>query len=124
MKFSEDLKKKILIELATRVMSYRTFVEILNLKLVAYLDDVEHILQQLSNIQSEIDYKLSDNQLLFIHIALQNNLDLSYDYSGRGMFGKQCPSIVGEDTDTKYFSSIAVKTDSMGKYDTVIYAQY
>jgi hypothetical protein len=124
MEFSEKLKVKILQVLISQDISYKANVgEVITMDLLSYLDRLEYTLQELVDIQNELDYKLSDNQLLFVFIALENNLELSYDYSGRGMYGEQCPSVVGNDTDTKYFSGVSIRTDSAGKYDTVIYAQ-
>lgn len=125
MEFSENLKKKILGALINNSMSFKQTVnEIVEMNLLSFLDSLEYSLQNLIDIQNEVEYKLSDNQLLFIHIALKNNLELSYDYSGRGMFGEQCPSIVTDnDSDITKFNGVSVKTDTMG-YSLVIYAQY
>jgi hypothetical protein len=64
--------------------------------------------------------KLSENQEKFVDDAENQGFDIIWDYSGRGMYGAECPAIViGRD---QYFSTKAkVRHDSMG-LDRVIYA--
>ena len=48
-------------------------------------------------------YKLTDNQRKFVADATEQDLEIDYDYSGRGMYGKTCP---------------AVRLDGMGDFAT------
>ena len=128
MEFSEDLKVKILQCFIMKELSYKkTVAEIAKMEfannMLPLLNNLECALQELETIQNELDYKLSDNQMLFIHIALENNLELSYDYSGRGMYGKQCPSIVTDDNrDLLKFNGVSIKQDGMF-CNVVVYAE-
>jgi len=50
---------------------------------------------------------LSDNQEQFVQDALAQGLEVNYDYSGRGMYGRTCPSVKLDrydhfDSDTSY----------------------
>lgn len=123
MEFNDKVKAGILRQIVNSEMLNCNYEDILQIDITSFDYDVKYSLKQLEQIQSELDYKLSDNQLLFIHAAENNGFEISYDYSGRGMFGKQCPSIIGDDADITKFNGVSVKTDSMD-YDTVIYAQY
>jgi hypothetical protein len=72
--------------------------------------------------ENEAGYKLSPNQIQFCKDAEECGHDISFDYSGRGMFGDTCPSVtiedIGDITTTAKF-----KQDSMG-LDIVVYAQH
>jgi len=69
----------------------------------------------------EIDYKLSKNQQKFVKDAEAQNFEVGYNYSGRGMYGRCCPSIIvggyGE-----FSTKAKIASDQMG-LSTVIYAQ-
>ena len=66
-------------------------------------------------------YTLSENQAKFCNNADKCGLDI-VQYSGRGMYGKQCPSVhVDEPNDIA--TRAKVRTDSMGR-GVVVYAQY
>lgn len=67
--------------------------------------------------------KLSPNQRLFIDDAREQGFDIDFGYSGRGMYGKTCPSIVQDRHGDRFGTKAKVSEDSMGM-DTVIYAQY
>jgi hypothetical protein len=41
----------------------------------------------------EIGYELSASQKRFVAKAKREGYKVSYDYSGRGMYGRKCPSI-------------------------------
>jgi hypothetical protein len=64
---------------------------------------------------------LTDNQKLFVKDATRQGLEVS-DYSGRGMYGAVCPSVVVEDK-SHFKTKAKVKMDNMGM-EYVIYAQY
>jgi hypothetical protein len=44
-------------------------------------------------IEDNCDYELSENQENFAIDAFVAGYEVSFDYSGRGMFGRKCPSI-------------------------------
>jgi len=44
-------------------------------------------------IEENCDYELSENQENFVIDAFIAEHEVSFDYSGRGMFGRKCPSI-------------------------------
>lgn len=69
---------------------------------------------------TETKTTLSENQKAFVRAAERAGYDVDYTYSGRGMFGDTCPSIVVPRGRT--FSTRArVEQDSLG-LDTVVYA--
>ena len=63
---------------------------------------------------------LSENQKLFIRAAKRAGLKVE-SYSGRGMFGRVCPSVY-VDHAGQFGTRAATRTDSMGR-GIVIYAQ-
>jgi hypothetical protein len=66
------------------------------------------------------DYELSENQKQFVRDAEAQGHEVRYDYSGRGMYGRQCPAVVcapGE-----FGTKAAISRDNMG-LDMVFYAQ-
>lgn len=63
----------------------------------------------------------SNNQLLFIKDMEENGYEIDYNYSGRGMFGETCPSVVTDDNNLPTKAKLQV--DSMG-LSRVFYAQY
>jgi hypothetical protein len=71
--------------------------------------------------EEQAGYKLSDNQMQFIKDAEDSDLEVTLTYSGRGMRGKQCPS-VSVDEVSELSSKAKYRTDSMGK-GIVMYAQ-
>lgn len=72
--------------------------------------------------EREAGYELSPNQVMFCEEAYRSDLELKFTYSGRGMFGKTCPS-VNVDEKEEYEGSAKYKTDSMG-LGFVLYAQF
>lgn len=68
-------------------------------------------------------YKLSDNQLQFCIDAEEQGHEIDFTYSGRGMFGKKCPSVDVEPSCDKVETAAKTNQDSMGT-GIVIYAQY
>ena len=70
----------------------------------------------------KLDYELSANQKKFVKDAENQGLDVCYDYSGRGMYGKECPA-VNLDRHGKFNTKADTREDSMG-LGSVIYAQY
>jgi hypothetical protein len=63
---------------------------------------------------------MTKNQKQFIRDAEEQGFDVDYDYSGRGMYGKTCPSIIEERYGSRFGTKASVRSDSMG-LDTVIY---
>lgn len=71
------------------------------------------------------DYKLTKNQQRFIKEAKKAGMEISYTYSGRRMFGRQCPSVVVDDLldgIREFSKETKVATDNMGK-QFVLYAE-
>jgi hypothetical protein len=67
-------------------------------------------------------YELSDNQKLFVRDAENQGITVKYDYSGRCMYGRKCPSVVvGGPGD--FGTKAGTRSDSMG-LDIVIYAPH
>jgi hypothetical protein len=69
----------------------------------------------------EEDYPLSENQLQFCRDAQSQGLSINCRYSGRGMYGKRCPSVV-IDHAGEFGTKANVSTDSMG-LGIVVYAR-
>lgn len=66
--------------------------------------------------------ELSENQRQFVKDAEECELDVDYNYSGRGMYGARCPAVrVGQANDIA--TKAKVSTDSMGR-GMVVYAPY
>ena len=64
--------------------------------------------------------ELSANQQQFVQDAEQQDLFVDYEYSGRGMYGKEYPAVrVNGPADFR--TSAHYKTDSMGR-GIIIYA--
>lgn len=57
------------------------------------------------------------DQVKFINKAIREGFELRYDYSGRGMYGRQCPAVVCA---RGAFGFKGASTDSMG-LDQVVY---
>ena len=66
-------------------------------------------------------YALSENQQQFIEDADDSGLKVDYWYSGRGMYGKYCPSVKVEQANDLR-TKAKVREDSLGM-NVVIYAQ-
>jgi len=66
-------------------------------------------------------YELSENQKRFIEDAEDFGLEVNYTYSGRGMFGDQCPA-VEIDHAGDFGTKARTETDTMG-LGYVIYAR-
>jgi len=77
--------------------------------------------EQKSYWDKQAGYSLSDNQLQFCLDADEQGQEVNFNYSGRGMFGKSCPSVVVSDMNDMT-TKARTRTDSMG-LDLVIYAQ-
>ena len=63
---------------------------------------------------------MTKNQRQFIRDAEKQGFEIDHDYSGRGMYGKTCPSIIEERYCNSFVTKASVRSDSMG-LDTVIY---
>ncbi len=87
---------------------------------VGYLLDAAFSFEPKSHYEKLAGYELSDNQYLFCIDAELQELDLNFDYSGRGMFGETCPSVT---TKEGFKSESSYKVDSMG-LSKVYYAEY
>ena len=68
------------------------------------------------------DYQLSDNQRQFVEDAKRYGYTVDFGYSGRGMYGKCCPSITVRRGDYRFRTEAGACQDSMG-FDTVVYAR-
>jgi hypothetical protein len=90
----------------------------------SYLNEVQAELEEfgLDTIGDVEDLVYSDNQKLFILDMLSQGVDVDPTYSGRGMYGRVCPS-VRMDYEGEYPTSANVVVDSMGR-GVVVYAQY
>jgi hypothetical protein len=64
---------------------------------------------------------LTDNQIKFVTDAEKQGYEVNFSYSGRGMFGRECPSIV-VDTIEDFVSATKFRKDNMGM-GYVLYAQ-
>lgn len=83
-------------------------------------DDEEDVEDRREEFEAEAGYPLSDNQLRFCVDCEEQGLELNYTYSGRAMYGEQCPSVVGTqgpETKADYL------TDNMGR-EFVYYARF
>jgi hypothetical protein len=67
------------------------------------------------------DYELSDNQKQFVRDAEEQGLEINWDYSGRGMFGKCCPAVMVDGLG-EFHTTANYESDSMG-LGFVIYAR-
>jgi hypothetical protein len=67
------------------------------------------------------DYDLSENQIQFCKDAEDQDIDIDCSYSGRGMYGRQCPA-VRLDRPNDIATRASVQTDGMG-LGVVVYAQ-
>ena len=84
---------------------------------VSYVEDREDITESCS----PYPYDLTRNQEQFCLDAEKEGFEIDFTYSGRGMYGKACPAVRLESTET--FSTSANYTqDSMG-LGTVLYAR-
>lgn len=83
------------------------------------LINAQNEFEEISSFMDECPYELSDNQKRFVADCTRANLDVRWDYSGRGMIGKHCPSVC---TSHSFFISDAkdIRSDHMGM-DIVIY---
>ena len=79
--------------------------------------------EQRERFEKEAGYKLSENQLQFCQDAENEDLELDFTYSGRGMFGKTCPSVDLIEGDDELHTTTKTRRDSMGK-GIVIYAEH
>lgn len=73
--------------------------------------------------REEVKVEFSANQKQFIKDAERQGFEVDYDYSGRGMYGRTCPSIIEERGGDKFGTKAKTRQDSMG-LDAVVYAQY
>lgn len=78
--------------------------------------------KEYEHLWRDAGYELSDNQKMFcIDVDNAGIGDIDFTYSGRGMYGKCCPSIdVDSESDVK--TDASYRTDSMGR-GIVMYAQ-
>lgn len=68
-----------------------------------------------------MENELSDNQKQFVKDAEKQGFEVT-SYSGRGMYGNTCPSIVVTGFG-QFKTDASIKSDNMG-LDVVLYAQY
>lgn len=89
-----------------------------------YDNDGNDIMEAIDNEdkKAEAIKKLSANQKLFVKDAERAGLEVDYSYSGRGMYGKTCPS-VNVDRLGEFGTRAKTQSDSMG-LGYVIYARY
>ncbi len=66
------------------------------------------------------DYELSANQQQFVNDAEEQGFEVDYSYSGRCMYGRECPSVVVEGI-ADFSTKAKYSFDNMG-LDYVIYA--
>lgn len=59
-------------------------------------------------------YELTENQKKFVKKALKEGFEVRYDYSGRGMYGKQCPAVYLKRDQVGDFGFKGASSDSMG----------
>lgn len=87
-----------------------------------YSRDGEDIMEVIDNEEMEAEAKknLSENQKMFIEDAEEQGFKVDYTYSGRGMYGKTCPSIIEERDGDRFGTKARTSSDNMGR-DTVIY---
>lgn len=85
-------------------------------------DLAESVVDKALDKQSDFDapYDLSENQEQFVRDARNAGLEIDFTYSGRGMYGKECPSVVVDDYG-KFSTSAETQSDQMG-LSVVIYA--
>ena len=53
----------------------------------------EEIKSRKEEFEKKAGYALTDNQVLFCIDAEDADFDISFTYSGRGMYGRECPSV-------------------------------
>lgn len=90
-----------------------------------YDNDGDDIMDIIEDEDAEVELKknLSENQKLFIRDAEEQGFDVDYTYSGRGMYGKTCPSIIEERDGDRFGTKARISSDNMGR-DTVIYCPF
>lgn len=69
--------------------------------------------------QDKPDYQLTPQQKRFVKKAESEGYKVNYDYSGRGMYGRKCPSIIIKRFEEDFIFRNS-SSDSMG-LDKVIY---
>jgi hypothetical protein len=69
----------------------------------------------------EPDYELSPNQQQFVSDALEQGLEVNYEYSGRGMYGRRCPAVTVA-SPSEFRTTAATDWDSLG-FGFVVYAR-
>lgn len=60
------------------------------------------------------DYKLTNDQSIFVQEAKEAGLTIDYAYSGRHMYGKKCPSVVVEDVHSFRSAAKGTQWDNLG----------
>lgn len=63
--------------------------------------------------EEDAGYKLTHNQVKFLQDAEEQGLDISFDYSGRGMYDEKCPR-VDVDDENEFVTKAKTRRDSMG----------
>jgi hypothetical protein len=66
--------------------------------------------------------KLSENQKLFVKDAERQGFEVDFEYSGRGMYGMECPA-VRCNAPGEFGTKAGISSDAMGK-GIVIYAPH
>jgi hypothetical protein len=96
---------ELLVEVKDAAADIGGFVEVSDLEVSEpigqdTLDDVE-------------ERELTENQKRFVEDALAEGLEVDYDYSGRGMYGKTCPAVRVDRYET-FATRASYSTDAMG----------
>ena len=81
----------------------------------------EEIESRQKEFETKAGYALTDNQVLFCIDADDADLDISFTYSGRGMYGRQCPSVRVESI-SDLPTTAKTNWDNMGRR-FVVYAE-
>lgn len=75
------------------------------------LKKIRPLNEKLSFLEEKRDKLLTSRQRKFVEKALDEDVKLVYDYSGRGMFGKMCPAVYCEHGE---FGFKGASQDSLG----------
>lgn len=69
-----------------------------------------------------VEQVLSEKQKKFVELCEAEGLEIDYDYSGRGMYGKTCPAVRVDGLDELSFNPNKYCVDNMGR-GYVVYCQ-
>lgn len=88
-----------------------------NLENIMYEEIRDVCYERRMTMGKDVGYSLSDAQKKFIRKAKREGFEVDFTYSGRGMFGKQCPAVI---CNAGEFGFKGAAHDQMGK-GVVIY---